>query len=195
MSDGDREGTEVLRAPSEFVRRPGVGLARAGQETTVLALYDANHADLYRFARALVREPAAAEDIVAESFARLIREVHAGRAPSDARGWLFRVAANLVVSAGRRRAVVARFIPRLAVRDEAEPADARALRGERQAELLSALSHLPPDHRAALLMAAHGFSGREIGEAIGRSEPAVRTLLSRARLDLRRRVQPMEGDR
>lgn len=171
------------------------GLARAAQETTILALYDANQTDLYRFARALVREPEAAEDVVAESFARLIREVHAGRAPSDARGWLFRVVANLVVSAGRRRAVASRLLPRLVSREETEPADARALRGERQAELLSALSHLPSDHRAALLMAAHGFSGREIAEAIGRSEPAVRTLLSRARLDLRHRLQWLEGDR
>ncbi len=192
MSDGDREDTEVLRTPGEFVRRPGLG--RAAQEATVLVLYDANQRDLYQFARALVREPEAAEDVVAESFARLIREVHAGRGPVDARGWLFRVAANLVVSAGRRRAVAARLLPRLAARENAEPADAPALRDERKAELLSALSHLPADHRAALLMAAHGFAGREIAAAIGRSEPAVRTLLSRARLDLRNRMKLLEGD-
>jgi RNA polymerase sigma factor (sigma-70 family) len=193
VSDGEGEGTEVLRAPREFVKRPGLG--PAALETTVLALYDANQRDLYQFARAMVREPEAAEDVVAESFSRLIREINAGRAPLDARGWLFRVATNLVVSAGRRRAVATRFLPRLASREAAEAADAAALRSERRAELLAVLSHLPVDHRAALLMAAQGFSGREIAEAIGRSEPAVRTLLSRARLDLRHRLHGMERDR
>jgi RNA polymerase sigma-70 factor, ECF subfamily len=193
VSEGDGEGTELLPTRREFVSRPRMG--RVADEATLLALYDANQRDLYRFTRALVRETETAEDIVAEAFARLIREVRAGRAPDDARGWLFRVAANLVVTAGRRRAVAVRFLPRLAAREVAEAADAPALRGERQAELLSALGHLPADHRAALLLAAHGFSGREIATAIGRTEPAVRTLLSRARLDLRHRLQGLERDR
>jgi RNA polymerase sigma factor (sigma-70 family) len=187
------KAADVLAAPSELVGRPRMG--RTVDAATVLVVYDECQRDLYRFVRGMVREAEAAEDVVAESFTRFIREVSAGRAPADPRGWLFRVATNLVVSAGRRRAVATRLLPRLTSREAAEPADAPALRGERQAELLAALSHLPVHHRAALLMAAQGFSGREIAAAIGRSEPAVRTLLSRSRLDLRRRLQSTERDR
>ena len=45
------------------------------------------------------------------------------------------------------------------------------------------------------MLAAHGFSGREVAEAIGRSELATRTLLCRARLRLRERLESTEGSR
>jgi len=54
---------------------------------------------------------------------------------------------------------------------------------------------LAPDARVALLLAAQGFSGREIAETIGRSEIATRTLMCRARLDLRRRLEAADGSR
>lgn len=193
MTNGDGDGAKVLAAPSELVEGPR--MRRTLDDAALLRLYDEHQRDLYGFVRAMVREPEAAEDIVAETFSRLMREVRAARAPDDSRGWLFRVATNLVVSAGRRRIVAARFMPRLASRETAEPADARALRRERKAELLSELWRLPVAQRAALVMAAQGFSGREIAAAIGRSEPAVRTLLCRARLDLRGRLAGMERDR
>lgn len=41
------------------------------------------------------------------------------------------------------------------------------------------------DARTALLLAAHGFSGREVAEALGRTELATRSLICRARLRLR----------
>jgi DNA-directed RNA polymerase specialized sigma24 family protein len=59
------------------------------------------------------------------------------------------------------------------------------LRRETNSALLAALATVPSDARAALLMAAQGFSGREIAEAIGRSEMATRTMMFRAREKLR----------
>jgi len=44
---------------------------------------------------------------------------------------------------------------------------------------------VPKDARTCLLMAANGFSGREIADAIGRSELATRALICRARIRLR----------
>jgi RNA polymerase sigma-70 factor (ECF subfamily) len=191
VTDGEIEHLDPIAAP----RPRALGRMAAGTERFVLEAYDAHQRDLYGFVRAAVREPDVAEDVVAEAFLRLIREVRAERNPSDVRGWLFRVAANLVISRGRRRVVAARFLHRLIRRDTVEPADAPALRAERSAELLAALDSLPVDHRTALLLAAAGYSGREIATAIGRSEPAVRTLLSRSRLRLRERLQPREDDR
>jgi len=190
VTDGDLHPIDALSRPPERI-----GRATDATERLVLDAYDANQRDLYRFVRAAVREQETAEDVVAEAFLRLIREVRAGRAPADVRGWLFRVAANLVISGGRRRTVAGRFLHRLVRHETVEPADARALRGERRDALLEALDALPIDHRAALLLAAEGYSGREIAAAIGRSESAVRTLLCRARLRLRERLEPGEGER
>ncbi len=159
----------------------------------VLALYDAHHREIATFARAIERDPQVAEDVVSETFVRLVEAVRSGRTPEQPRAWLHRVAANLVVDHGRRRQVFQRFAGRLLDRGTAEPADARILGAESQRELLDALASLPADARVALMLAAHGFTGREVAEALGRSELATRSLMWRARTSLRERLGAREG--
>jgi RNA polymerase sigma-70 factor (ECF subfamily) len=159
---------------------------------SVAATYDAHRGDLFSFARALVRDPDAADDLVAEAFLRLIRETREDRAPDDPRAWLYRVVANLSLSRGRRLQTAQRFIRQLVDRRVGEPADAPVLRRELPADLERALLGLKPDARVAVVMAARGCSGREIADALGRSETSTRTLLYRARLDLRARLT--DGD-
>ena len=53
------------------------------------------------------------------------------------------------------------------------------------------LGELGADARTALLMAANGFSGLEIADAIGRSPNATRTLMCRSRIQLRERLVSM----
>jgi RNA polymerase sigma factor (sigma-70 family) len=160
---------------------------------TVLALYDAHHRELANFVRALERDPRAAEDIVGETFVRLIDAVRHGRVPDQPRAWLHRVAANLVIDGGRRRTVVTRFLGRLVDHRTAPAADESVLRDESRREVWDALATLSPDARTALMLAAHGFSGHEIAEAIGRSDLATRSLLCRARLRLREQLTETEG--
>jgi RNA polymerase sigma-70 factor, ECF subfamily len=169
--------------------------ARAGADAvrrTVLELYDAHHRELATFVRALERDPAAADDIVGDTFVRLIDEVGRGRTPHEPRAWLHRVAANLVIDGGRRRSVATRFLGRLVERRTEPPLDEGLLRGETRREVRDALLALPVDARTALMLAAHGFSGREIAAALGRTELATRTLLCRARLRLREQLESME---
>jgi DNA-directed RNA polymerase specialized sigma24 family protein len=66
---------------------------------------------------------------------------------------------------------------------------------ERTAELEAALAGLPADARLGLLLAGQGFSGREIAEAIGRSEAATRTLMCRVRMRVRSQLEASEPDR
>ena len=160
---------------------------------TVLALYDAHHRELANFVRALERDPRAAEDVVSETFVRLIDAIRHGRTPDQPRAWLHRVAANLVIDGGRRRTVVTRFLGRLVDHRTAPPPDETVLRDEASREVWDALCTLPPDARTALMLAAHGFSGHEIADAIGRSDLATRSLLCRARLRLREQLTGTEG--
>ena len=51
--------------------------------------------------------------------------------------------------------------------------------------LLEGLDRLSTDARVALVMAAHGFSGREIATSLGRTETSTRTMMFRAREQLR----------
>lgn len=164
------------------------GAAAADAEAVVLAAYEAHARDLHAFARSLVREREAAEDLVAEAFARLVREAHVGRTPDDVRGWLYRVTANLVMSRGRRLTVARRFLGSLVDRRTSESPEARHLRLDIDPALREAVLSLAPDARVALVMAARGASGAEIAAAIGRSEAATRTLLTRARQRVRARL-------
>jgi RNA polymerase sigma-70 factor (ECF subfamily) len=153
-----------------------------------MATYDAHHRELANFVRAIERDRDTADDIVSESFVKFIEEIRRGRTPDQPRAWLHRVAANLAIDRGRRRNVVTRVLGRLVDHRTEPPPDDEVLRGETQREVWAALAVLPVDARTALVLAAHGFSGRDIAHTLGRSELATRSLICRARLRLREQL-------
>lgn len=190
---------------------PELALAEAEEDERLLGLVASQRSDarlivgsafaehqreVFSFTLHGTRDPEAAEDITQETFLRLLREVGAGRTPDNIRAWLYRVAANLVVTRGRRATVAGRWLRAIA-RQEAtlESPERITLRRETTDALEAALATMPHDASVALLLAAQGFTGREIGVAIGRSEAATRTMLCRARLQLRQRLDPPRDDR
>jgi RNA polymerase sigma-70 factor (ECF subfamily) len=167
------------------------GLDLIGPEdrhASITSAYEAYHAELYNFLRRATRDEDAAEDLLQDTFLRLTREVDAGRLPEHVRGWLYRVASNLVVSRGRHKQTVMRWLTRNAHVDvalvSASP-EADILLREQTSVLEAALARLPAETRAALLLSAEGFTGEEIATAIGRTHGATRTMLSRARVQVR----------
>ena len=162
-------------------------------ELALTALYEAHRAELFAFLLRMTRDREAAEDLLQETFIRLITETRAGRQPTQVRAWLYRVASNAAISRGRHGSVFNRLMPRLLDRREPASPESEVLRTERDSELHTALATIAPDARAALLLAAQGFDGREIAEAIGRTEGATRTLLCRSRVALRLVLEAREG--
>lgn len=167
--------------------------ARSG-ELALSALYEAHRGELFAFLLRMTRDREAAEDLLQDTFIRLVTEARAGRLPDLVRPWLFRVAANAAISRSRHGAVWNRLVPRLVDRREPAGPESEAIRVERDSELHRALAQLAPDGRAALLLAGQGFSGREIATSIGRSEAATRTLMCRARVQLRLLLDSGEGE-
>jgi RNA polymerase sigma-70 factor (ECF subfamily) len=150
--------------------------------------YQLHAQSLRRFAGARLRDPDKAEDVVQEAFVRLAIEVARRRYPRNPRAWLHRVVLNLIYSAGRHAAVAQRLNIQTiddVVRDSPE---ARYLESERQALLRAALAAVSPDGRSGLILAAQGYSGLEIAEAIGRSAVATRALMCRTRRRVRRQL-------
>jgi len=86
----------------------------------VMAAYDENQRRLTSFAYALTRDADAADDLVQETFLRLVKEHAAGREPENVTAWLYRVCSNLATSRGRRGVVARKFLERRPA-DEAEP--------------------------------------------------------------------------
>jgi RNA polymerase sigma-70 factor (ECF subfamily) len=159
--------------------------ASAARSDVVHRAFEEHAGKLTGFAYAMTRDRDIADDLVQESFLRLVKEIVAGRTPDNIAAWLFRVCSNLALSRGRRATIAQRFLNRARTPGVEEPADVETLRHEMSATLLAGLATVPSDARAALLMAAQGFNGREIAEAIGRSEMATRTMMFRAREKLR----------
>ena len=83
MTDGDVDRIEPLATGT----RTGVGLRAASTAgaSFVLEAYDTHQRDLYGFVRALVRDPELAEDVVADTFVKLLGEYRAGRPPIEVR--------------------------------------------------------------------------------------------------------------
>ena len=162
-------------------------------EATLTALYESHRTEVFGFLIRMTRDREAAEELLQDTFIRLIREARAGRMPDEVRAWLYRAAANAAISRGRHGAVWTRLVPRLLERGEPALPETEFLRTERNSELYRAMASLPPDARAALLLAAQGFDGREIAASIGRTEGATRTLMSRSRAQLRLVLEAAEG--
>jgi RNA polymerase sigma-70 factor (ECF subfamily) len=158
-------------------------------------LYEEHRSEVLGFLVRMTRDRETAEDVLQDAFIRLVTEARAGRMPDNVRGWLYRVASNAAISRSRRRLSFNRLLPRLLERGEPEPPEGGYLRSERDAELHTALASIEPDARAALLLAAQGFSGHEIAASIGRSEGATRTLMCRSRVQLRLLLEAAEDPR
>jgi len=188
----DRQGvTSDVDVPTPHVVKavPTSRSAVPDADEVVTAAYEAYQRELFSFLARAARDDADAEDLLQETFIRLAREVRSGRTPEQVRAWLYRVAANLLASTFRRRSVARRWLERFgatAARDEGVQApEAGYLENERYGEIERALNVISTEARTALLLAAQGFSGREIAAQLGKSEVAARTLMCRARLRVR----------
>jgi RNA polymerase sigma-70 factor (ECF subfamily) len=157
----------------------------AARSDIVLRAFEEHAGRLTSFAYGMTRDRDVADDLVQEAFLRLVKELSSKRTPDNVGAWLFRVCSNLAMSRGRRTSVAQRFLRSVRSGGAEVPADLETLRRETNDALLAALATVPADSRAALLMAAQGFTGREIAEAIGRTEMATRTMMFRAREKLR----------
>ena len=162
----------------------------ASRADSIVEIYQAEHLGLFRFVRAATGDDGLAEDVLQETFLRLVREVGASRVPMNVHAWLFRVASNLLVSSARRARTAERHLGDLAREDLVASPEQYVLEAERDDAVRHALQGLQLDGRLALLLAAQGFSGHEIAVTLGRTDGAVRTLLCRARLRVRQRLEP-----
>jgi RNA polymerase sigma-70 factor (ECF subfamily) len=145
-------------------------------------LYRRYAPDVYRFALYLTGQRGDAEDITAETFAR----VWTSSVPLEmatVKAYLFAIARNLYRQGMRRQS------RQVALDDELlDPAIgplAQATQQEQLRHTLARLQELPEQGRAALLMhAVDGMPYQEIAQVLGLSLAAVKVKIHRARLAL-----------
>ncbi|TXH32820.1 MAG: sigma-70 family RNA polymerase sigma factor [Rhodospirillaceae bacterium] len=137
---------------------------------------------LRRYARALLRDAAAADDLVQDCLERAIGRWHQRRSDGDARTWLFAILHNLAVSRLRQKT---RRGPHLPLEDAEAALPVRPATQEdalRHRDLLRGLGALPEDQRSVLLLVAvEELSYAETAAVLEVPTGTVMSRLSRAR--------------
>ena len=173
---------------------------RAGDTSAFDALFERWSRPLLRYLERMVREPAAAEELVQEAFLRVYRA--RDRYVPDARfsTWLYRIATNLALNELRRPhrrdphdSLNAEQAPVLPAPTPATDDVVHARQRARRLEV--ALEELPERQRAALwLTAVEGLSYAQVADSLEVSESAVKALVHRARTRLVSRLEVSRDD-
>jgi RNA polymerase sigma-70 factor (ECF subfamily) len=146
-----------------------------------------------------VGSQARAEELAQDVFLQAYRARGSYKPRARFATWLFRIATNACLSELRRpeQRGQTRSLDQMETHEDSETrsefpdpesvnAEAGALGGELRQRILSLLDSLPPQQRAAIILArAEGFSYEEVAASLDTSVAAVKSLIHRATVALR----------
>jgi RNA polymerase sigma-70 factor, ECF subfamily len=164
------------------------------------ALVERYQSRAFRLACSMLGSEADARDLSQEAFIRLFESAHKFDGRSSFSTWFHRILVNLCIDQQRRSKWWRRLVP-LSGPGDADDApvidppsddpgpDLQAIHGETAGELRSALDHLSPNQRAAILMQAEGMSSKEIAAVLKCSEGTARVHVHRAVVELKKTLK------
>jgi len=179
------EESESVLTDEELLKRTAAGEREAFDEFVVR-----HRAAVFRFARAATDGPAAAEDVLQETFLAAWRAAGAFQGRSAVRTWLLTIARN---QAWHHRERAGRIpvddvpLPELgeAAGWGSPSPEEGAQRSQRRDRLARALAALGPDEREILVLRElEELTGEETAAALGIGLAAMKSRLHRARLRL-----------
>ena len=178
---GTVEGQFVGWLEAERVAKP-----EQDAHAQVTALVEEYSTTLYRVAYSVTRNAADAEDVVQETFLRVLRHRNKLAEVRDYRVWLVRIAWNLVLDRKRRAKTrpetddfedLARVLPTGEL-----SAEKMVITAQRHARILRLIDTLPAREREVLLLSAvQELSTVEIALVLKTTESTIRSRLYRAR--------------
>ena len=158
----------------------------AMDEDAFRAFYDRTSGALWGYLSRISGDRQIADDLLQESYYRLLKTPVAFESENHRRNYLYRIATNLVRDARRTRRPL--FDETVELADVAAPEDTAD--PESRADVRRALGRLKPRERAMLWLAyANGSSHAEIADALGLKTASIKLLLFRARRKLASTLQ------
>ncbi len=163
----------LMEVNSEQIR-----LLRARQETEVQALVERHYSAIYRYLYRYVGSADLAEELCQETFLKAYAALPRLADDSNLTAWLYKIATNEAHQYHRRRRLLA-WLPLQLGHIGDQGHEGRVVEHD---AVHRVLARLPEAYRSALLLQIWaGLNCAEIAAVLGRSEPATRTLLLRAR--------------
>jgi RNA polymerase sigma-70 factor (ECF subfamily) len=180
---------------------------RNGDRNEFSRLVEMYSGKLYRLGLKMLGNPQDAEDILQETFLKAFRSIKNFDGRASLSTWLYRIAINEALMHLRRKQPEMLSIeePGAGNEEEQEPMqivdwccmpEQELMSGEVKKRLDEAVAELPAGLKAVfLLREIEELSTLETAEVLGLSEAAVKTRLSRARLQLREKLSIYFGER
>jgi RNA polymerase sigma-70 factor (ECF subfamily) len=148
---------------------------------------------IYNYVLRMVADADRAADITQDTFIKAYRKLETLTDEQSTKAWLYRIATNTAIDDMRRR----RWISPVGLDDEGQPEradqgpgpEAQVMASMLDERVQRALMRLRPNHRQCIVLSdLEDMSAHDIGEVMGLSYGAVRTLLCRARGEMRRNL-------
>ena len=163
----------------------------AQREDDFAHLFDEFSAPIYNYVLRMVSDADRAADITQDTFIKAYRKLDTVTDPAARRSWLYRIATNTAIDDMRRRRPLVRVGDDQAVfenrADHSPGPEAQVMASTLDDRVQRALMTLRPNHRQCLLLSdLEDMSPQQIGDVMELSYAAVRTLLCRARSEMRR---------
>lgn len=171
-----------------------IAAARRGDRNAFNRLVQAYQIPVYNLTYRMLGNAQEAEDAAQETFLRAYKRLSTYLPDKKFSNWILSIASHYCIDLLRRRRFQWLSVeddPAVAwlSSDEEQPDDA-ALRRERAEEVRVLLERLEPNYRAPLVLRYwHDLSYKEIAEMLELTEPAVKTRLHRARLQMAAMLQ------
>src|SRR6266566_13576 len=148
---------------------------------------------LRRYARALMRNAASADDLVQDCLERAVSRWHQRR-DGNARSWLFTILHNLAVNQFRQSAARGKHVTIDETNEDDFGQDAVQEQKLMYRDVLNKLAKLPEDQRAVLLLVAvEDLSYAEAAKVLNIPIGTVMSRLSRAREKLQQELDGVAG--
>ena len=166
------------------------GLARlARSEPEAFAeLYHRHVTSVYRYHLAHTGNDKDAEDLTSQTFMAALEGIKSYRGTGPYITWIMGIASRLRFRFFRRNKPEIPLDAALHISSPSLPTDKSVYQRLERIQLINALKKLSSDRAEALILCFFsGLSFREAGEVLGKSEAAVKMLISRGLQDLRTR--------
>jgi len=169
-------------------------LAQAGDREAFGELLARHATQVRRVCRAVLRDPADADDAAQDGFLAALRNLGRYDPARPFGPWLMKIVANAAIDRTRRQKVRrAEHLPE-ALASEAAGPDTEAERAALRHALADALDQLPERQRlAVVLFDVEGYTHREIAEILRMPVGTVRSEVFHARRKLREAMAPWKG--